>query len=162
MAKWTVGKGLTDYIALLGDLEFKTPVIIGLSIYEGAKIVADHIRENIEEMDVAPDKSTKEGRRLPIRAERDGMLAGLGIAKMQQDGGFYNVKIGMDGYNSDVTAKYPKGKPNALIARSIESGTTFMQKNPFISDAVRKSRKRAEAAMRDECDKQIRIAMKEG
>jgi len=160
MAKWTVGKGLDDYIARLGNLEYKAPGVCGMAIYQGAKIVADKIRSNIEALPVAESKSTKGGRRNPTQAEKDGLLEGLGVAKKQTDGSFINVKIGMDGYNSDVTAKYPNGKPNAMIARSIESGTTFMNRIPFISRAVSSTKAAAEAAMKDEVDKQIAKIMK--
>ncbi len=165
MAKMTVGNGITEYIALFGNLEFSTSLIIGKSIYEGAKIVADAIREEIKSLPVVPDdaeerKSQRGKKRNPTQTEIDGMLEGLGIAKMQNDSGFYNVKIGMDGYNANVTEEYPNGKPNAMIARSIESGTSFMRKNAFITRAVRKTRKQAENAMKDEVDKQINKIMK--
>lgn len=160
MAKWTVGKGLDDYIALLGNLEFKAPDVCGMAIYQGAKIVADQIRSNIEALPVSESKSTKGGRRNPTQAEKDGLLEGLGVAKKQTDGSFINVKIGMDGYNNDRTKKYPNGKPNAMIARSIESGTTFMNRIPFISRAVSSTKAAAEAAMKDEVDKQIAKIMK--
>lgn len=161
MAKFTVGKGLDEYISLLGNLEFKTPAVIGKSIYQGAKIVADQVRSNIEALPVS-EKSGGQGRRNPTQVEKAGMLEGLGIATMQNDGGYYNVKIGMDGYNSDITDKYPKGKPNAMVARSVESGTTFIRRNPFISRAVSATRAAAENAMREEVDKQITEIMGSG
>lgn len=160
MAKFTVGKGLDDYIALLGNLEFKSEEIVGHSIYEGAKIVADEIRANIESLPVSANKSGRSGRRNPTQVEKDGLLDGLGVAKMRNDNGNFNVKIGMDGYNADITAKYPKGKPNAMVARSIESGTYFMNRNPFISRAVRSAKAAAEEAMKAEIDKQIAKTMK--
>jgi len=160
MAKFEVGRGLDDYIALLGNLEFKTPAIIGRSVYEGAKIVADQIHRNIEALPTGTkrDKIPRD----PTPVEKAGMLDGLGIARHQWDGSYYNVKIGMDGYNSDRTKKYPNGKPNALIARSIESGSTVMKRNAFISRAVSSSRSAAEEAMKNECDKQIQETMGDG
>jgi hypothetical protein len=165
MAKMTVGNGITDYLAQLGNLEFSTSAVIGKSVYQGAKIVADGIREEIKSLPVVPDdseerRSQRGTKRNPTQTEIDGLLDGLGVAKMRNDSGFHNVKIGMDGYNANVTEKYPKGKPNAMIARSIESGTTFMRKNAFITRAVRKTRKQAENAMQEEVDKQINKIMK--
>lgn len=148
MAKWIVGKGLDDYIALLGNLEFKSEAVCGLAIYDGAKIVADAIHSEIAALPTSPNKSNRHGKRNPTQVEKDGMLAGLGIAKKQISGSFINVKIGMDGYNGDVTEQYPNGKPNVMVARSIESGTTFMKKNPFISRAVNRTKAQAEEAMK--------------
>lgn len=162
MAKFQVGKGIDDYIAQLGNLEFKAPGVCGMAIYQGAKIVADQIKANIEALPVSDNKGGNQGRRNPTQTEKDGLIKGLGIAKKQNDGGYINVKIGMDGYNADVTEKYPKGKPNAMVARSIESGTTFMRRIPFISNGVRAAKAQAEAAMKDEVDKQISQIMGKG
>ncbi len=158
MAKWTVGKGLDEYISLLGNLEFKSPAIIGKSTYQGAKIVADQIHANIQGLPTGTKREKIP--RNPTEEEKAGMLEGLGIAKHRVDGSFYNVKIGMDGYNNDRTEKYPNGKPNAMIASSIESGSTVMRRNPFISRAVNTTKAAAEAAMAAEVDKQIKQIMK--
>lgn len=146
MAKMTIGKGMDEYLAKLGNLEFAAPGLVGQAIYEGAKVVADQVRAEIEALPTAESKRVAIPRD-PTQVEKDGLLDGLGVAKKKNDGGYINVKIGMDGYNTDKTKKYPKGKPNAMIARSIESGSTVMKRNAFISRAVNKTKKEAEAAM---------------
>lgn len=146
MAKMTIGKGMDEYLAKLGNLEFAAPGLVGQAIYEGAKVVADQVRAEIEALPTAESKRVATPRD-PTQVEKDGLLDGLGVAKKKNDGGYINVKIGMDGYNTDKTKKYPKGKPNAMIARSIESGSTVMKRNAFISRAVNKTKKEAEAAM---------------
>ena len=146
MAKMTIGKGMDEYLAKLGNLEFAAPGLVGQAIYEGAKVVADQVRAEIEALPTAESKRVAIPRD-PTQVEKDGLLDGLGVAKKKNDGGYINVKIGMDGYNTDKTKKYPKGKPNAMIARSLESGSTVMKRNAFISRAVNKTKKEAEAAM---------------
>ena len=150
MAKFQVGKGLDEYIANLGNLEFRTPEIVGKAIFDGAKIVADQIRANIEALPVQSGPVKRNERREPTQVEKDGMLASLGVAKMQNDGGFYNVKIGMDGYNAaKPTEKYPRGKANAMVARSINAGTTWVNRHPFINQAVNQTKALAEEAMKN-------------
>ena len=146
MAKMTIGKGMDEYLAKLGNLEFAAPGLVGQAIFEGAKIVTDQVRAEIEALPTAESKRVATPRD-PTQVEKDGLLDGLGVAKKKNDSGYINVKIGMDGYNTDKTKKYPKGKPNAMIARSIESGSTVMKRNAFISRAVNKTKKDAEAAM---------------
>ena len=146
MAKMTIGKGMDEYLAKLGNLEFAAPGLAGQAIYEGAKVVADQVRAEIEALPTAESKRVAIPRD-PTQVEKDGLLDGLGVAKKKNDSGYINVKIGMDGYNTDKTKKYPRGKPNAMIARSIESGSTVMKRNAFISRAVNKTKKDAEAAM---------------
>lgn len=164
MARYTIGKGLDDYLAQLGNLERSAKPVIGMAIYQGAKVVADEIRSEIEALPTEPvgvnPESGKKSRRNLTQVEKDGLLEGLGVTKMKDDSGVWNVKIGMDGYNANVTAKWPYGKPNAMIARSLERGTSFMTRIPFIARAVRKSRKQAETAMQAEVDKEIKKRMK--
>lgn len=155
MARFTVGKGLDEYLAQLGNLEQRARPVIGLAVYEGAKVVADAVRKEIEGLPVESTNSKGSGRRNLLPVEKEGLLEGLGVAKMKNENGFWNVKVGMDGYNADVTKKWPYGKPNAMIARSLEKGTSFLVRNAFVSRAVRKARRQAEGAMRDEVDKQI-------
>lgn len=158
MAKFYVGKGLDEYLAQLGNLEFEAPDMIGKAIYPGAKLVADGIREAIRALpiDNTPGRVMNGVRTV----EQTGLLEGLGVATMQNDNGYFNVKIGMDGYNRQITEKYPNGHPNAMVARSIESGTSFMQRIPFINNTTRRLKKAAEKVMADTIDKEIKSTMK--
>ena len=159
MAKLTVGTGLTKYLEQLGNLADRADGMAGRAIYEGAKIVADQIRSNIQALPVQDGTPRTGTRRNPTQVEKDGMLAGLGVAKKQDDGGFINVKIGMDGYNSHVTEKYPKGHPNAMIARTINAGSTYMNRIPFIDNAVRATKAAAEKAMEEVINEGIEETM---
>lgn len=161
MAKFTVGKGLDDYIAKLGDLEYRADGLAGRAIYEGAKIVADKIRSNIEALPVQVGSPKNGARRDPTQVEKDGMLAGLGVAKKQVSDGFINVKIGMDGYNEHVTPKYPKGHPNSMIARTINAGSTWMNRHPFINNAVSSTKKAAEEKMKEIIENGIEETMQD-
>lgn len=149
MARMTVGAGMDRYIQQLTNLEFKSPHIAGKAVYEGAKIVADAIKAEIESLPVEESRHHDEDDKTNgvTRAQKDGLRDGFGIATMRQEGSFYNVKAGFHGYNSVKTKKYPEGQPNAMIARSVESGTSFRKKNPFVARAVRKSRNAAEQKM---------------
>lgn len=158
MAKFNVGKGLEEYLEKLGNLQDISPGLAGRAIYEGAKIVADQIRANIQALPV--QTGPVKGRRDPYQDEVDGLLAGLGIAKKRVEGGYINVKIGMDGYNSRVTEKYPKGHPNAMIARSINIGTTFVNRHPFINQAVRSTKAAAEEKMKEVIETGIEETMR--
>ena len=149
MAKFQVGKGIDEYISQLQNLEFHSDELIGRAIYKGADIVADAIKANIQSL---PSSACTD-------VEKAGLLNGFGIARMQDEGGYFNVKAGFDGYNDDVTKKWPHGKPNSMIARSIEGGTSWKAKHPFIAPAVRSSKDAAEKAMAEEIDKGINETM---
>lgn len=162
MAKMTIGVGIEQYMAQLKNLEFESPHIAGRAVYEGAKIVADAVKQEIEALPVERSRkySGDDKAHGVTQSQKDGLRSGFGIAKMRADGSFYHVKLGFHGYNGTVTEKYPGGQPNAMIARSVESGTSFRTKNPFISRAVRRTKAAAEKKMAQVVDEEVKKIMK--
>ena len=80
----------------------------------------------------------------------------MGIAKMKRkEGGVFDVKLGFDGYNEVKTKKYPNGQPNAMIARSINSGSSYMRRQPFMDMTIRVSKDRAEAAIEKKFNEEL-------
>lgn len=155
-------KNMQEYELRLSRLGKKTKEIAGIAIYEAADIVANEIRRGIEALPVVSGYGTPE-KPLPggvTKAQKEGLLDGLGIAKMQDDGGFLNVKIGFDGYNATTTDRYPKGQPNQLVARGAESGTTWKKKSPFVRPAVNRAKPAAEQKMQQVIDQEINTVMK--
>lgn len=159
MAKITF-PGLADYELMLSRLSKGADDIAGKAIYAGAELVADAIRQNIQSLEAVPDElgarayQAKDPAPLTYSA-KDGLLDGLGISRLQDDNGYYNVKIGFDGYNELETKKYPHGQPNVLIARSLESGSSIAQKRPFVRPAVNAVKAQAEARMAEVIDREI-------
>lgn len=158
MATFTF-KGLEEYELKLAKLELNTEKIIGKAVYAGAGVVADAVRKNISSLPIVPPKNSFGTATAPISgvtaAQKAGLVDGFGISRMQLDNGYYHVKLGFDGYNRTRTKKYPSGQPNILIARSVENGTSFRSKQPFVSPAVRSSRKAAEQKMKEILDEEI-------
>lgn len=162
MAKWIVGKGLNNYIAYLQSIEAVTDEMIGEAVYDMAKVVADKVRDNIEALPAA--QKGKTSYRVSehwvmsqlSEEQKQGLLDGFGVSRLQDDSGYRNVKLGFDGYNSIKTKKYPQGQPNALIARVTESGSSYREKTPFIRPAVNAARKPAEKAGQAKIDEKIK------
>lgn len=160
MAKWIVGKGLDSYISYLQKIDAVTDEVIGEAVYEMAKVVADSVRASIQALPTVSNEANiatyKKGYSRLSDKEKQGLLDGFGVSPMQDDNGFVNVKLGFDGYNSVKTKKYPKGQPNALIARVTESGSSYREKTPFIRPAVKAARKPAEKAGQAKIDEKIK------
>ena len=158
---------LEDYELRLSRLAGRTEEIAGKAIYAGADIITNAIRANIEGLAAVDDRAgaiayQKKAPAPLTRTAKQGLLDGLGITPMQDDGGYYNVKVGFDGYNDIPTRKYPNGQPNQLIARSLESGSSIAQKHPFIRPAINASRKAAEAKMAEVLDEEPLARVIEG
>lgn len=147
MAKLTVGNGINEYISNLERLNQLTPEMIGRSIYEGAKIVTDRARKEIEAL---PESDVD-------RVQKEGLLNGLGIANLRQTMTSSDVKVGIDGYNAKKTKTFPNGQPNVMVARAVISGTSFHpKKNDFMSRAAKGAMSEAENAMKEEFDNQLK------
>lgn len=153
---------LRDYELMLGKIGDASKDICGAAIYEGAKIIADEVKNNLNSLNVTTDElamlKAKKGEPTYItQRAKEGLIKSFGVTPMSQDkDGIYNVKLGFDGYNDVKTKKWPKGQPNQLIARACESGSSAMIKQPFFREAVQKTRKKAESRMAEVLDEKIK------
>lgn len=145
-------------LSKLADPELAKDVVMA-----GAQPVADEIRKSIEALPEDKFRYLKENEvftGVPKQQKQD-LLDSLGITPPDIDfDGNTNTKIGFDGYGKLPTKKYPKGVPNQLLARAVESGSSVRKKTPFIRKAVNKSKKLAEAEMQKKLDEKIKIIMK--
>ena len=150
--------GADSFISMVEELAFNSESIASMAVYKGAETIADGIRDSIEKIPSRDANATrsKEKVRGITDVEREGLLNGLGVAQHRKKAGDVDTKIGFDGYNANVTKAYPKGHPNSMIARSIESGTSWLNKTPFIAPAVRRLRAAATEAMQKELDDYIK------
>lgn len=152
-----------DFLFKLSQIEMLTrEEIIGGALYAGTAIATDMVRAELEAIPTDESYGTAEHPTTgPKAIQKEGLSRSLGIAEMKDDGtSFYTTKIGFDDYNRVKTKRWPNGQPNQMVARSIESGTTWMQKNPFIKRAAAKSRKKAEAAMKQHVKEAVEKIMK--
>ena len=153
---------LRDYELMLGKIGDASKDICGAAIYEGAKIIADEVKNNLNSLNVTTDElamlKAKKGEPTYItQRAKEGLIKSFGVTPMSQDkDGIYNVKLGFDGYNDVKTKKWTKGQPNQLIARACESGSSAMIKQPFFREAVQKTKKKAESRMAEVLDEKIK------
>ena len=145
--------GMDEYMAKLRKLGAAGPKICKAAVFEGGDELADAIRAKIEAMPTTEDKAAIIAwkQETPVSEitedQKKGLLDGLYLKKMREDSGFIYTQIGFSGYNNTKTQKYPNGQPNALIARSIESGSSARQKKPFIRPTVNSVKAAAVARM---------------
>lgn len=161
-------KGIWEYSKVLETLDNESERIIQSAVYKGAALVADEIKQGIKSLPIEegnnglPPLGTAEHKLTGVsRKQKGDLLDSFGLAPIQNDGGYIQTKAGVDGYGSIPTKKYPQGVPNVMLMRSIESGTTFRQKNPIFRKATNRARKRAEQAMSKEIDEQLEQRFKQ-
>lgn len=130
-----------DYTVRLLKLANTSDEMMKKAVYAGTAVVADKIRANLEANLAGSSQST------------GALSASLGITPISQDkDGFWNAKIGFDGYDE-------KGVPNQLKARVMESGSSKVKKRPFVRPAVNAARQASVEAMKQSIEKDIEETM---
>ena len=144
--------GMTEVSDLLGKLEQQAPAVAAQALYDGAGIMAGEIRKGAESIRTAPFKYAAHGStRLPSPEEKEIVVAaGAGIAKFDKAGTEVNTSVG---YRASGYANLNgKQKPIPQIVNAINSGTSFMGKQPFIRKAASSGSPRAMQAMKDKIE----------
>lgn len=136
--------GLEAYAKQLEQLGKEAPKIVNVSLYEGAKVLADAVKAEIP------------GLKLPSERQKKGLKEGLGVAHFWHKDGTVMTKIGFDGYNEVKTKRWPRGQPNVVIARALIRGTSWMTPDRFTDRAARKARQASIEAIRQKMDAEIR------
>ena len=130
--------GMDELSKRLGKLGVKAQEIASLSLYEGAGVMADAVSQAVRGIVTEPFRyGTIDNRRKPSPEEKAILVnAKKGVSKFKKthDAVYTNVGLNNSGY-----AKL-KGKtvPVPMIAHAINSGTSFMQPQPFFQKATSK------------------------
>lgn len=147
-----------EYEFKLSRLSYSSPEIVKAAIRAGARVVADAIRKALDALPTDKFRYLKDDEKYkgPTEREKADLLASFGITPVTRDkNDNWNAKIGFDGYGSMPTKKYPRGVPNQLVARSIESGSSVRKKTPFVRNTVNRMKKAAQDAMAHVADEEI-------
>ena len=143
--------GMAEISELLDKMDEKAPGVASKALYEGAGIMADEIKKGAATIRTAPFKwaSSQKGQtRLPSPEEKEiVMQAGAGIAKFNKNGTEVDTSVGYR--NAGYAQLKGKTVPIPKIVNSINSGTSFMSKQPFVRKAASSGGKKAIAAMKE-------------
>ena len=161
VARWIVNnEAINSYLSMLKKMQVNSDEIIRRAIYPAAGIMADAIKKEVDNLPIVSPKERGTEKKGITSKQKEGLQDSLGISPMKERDGVISAKIGFDGYNSVKTKKFPNGQPNAMIARSINSGTSFREKTQFMDKAIRKNRKKVEKEIEKQLDEQIKKIMK--
>jgi len=156
MAMSLKAKGLDDLITALHQLDMDTEGIISAAMYDGAGMILDAIKKEIEQL---PEdngyKKPGDLRDVVTSDEKKDLLTHIGIARYTKKGGSVHTAIGFNGYSSHRTKKYPNGVPITILARSIESGSSVRKKRPFVRTAVKNVQEQVTAMMQEKMAEEI-------
>lgn len=124
------------------------------ALYEGAKVLADAMKSEIEglptdDRGIHIEAGSTDVLQGPRARQKAGLLESMGVAVFRQEKGGWTTHLGFDGRNDIQTARWTGGQPNSMVARSVNAGTYFMRANPFIDRTRSQYAKAAQAAMEE-------------
>ena len=138
-------EGLNEVSELLIRFGDKAEDVASGALFEGAGVVADAFSRAAGSITTAPFKG-KRVERLPSPEEKAAVIGKSGIARFNKNGSEVDTVVGISRNAGYVNLG--KRKTAVLeIARSINSGTSFMTKQPVFRKAASGSKKAAESAI---------------
>ena len=148
---------ITVALAKAGDA---APGIAAAALYEGAGVIADEISRQARGLETSRFRYANGWQRKPSPEEKEALVSAgaAGIAKFQQTGNSVNTSVGYG--RSGYATVNGKTKPVAVIANAINSGTSFMKKQPFIRKAVSQSKNKATEAITKKVEQMVSEIMK--
>ena len=149
--------GMDDFLAELNNLGEKSAGAAKRCLYDGAAVAAAAIRDAVEKLPLDDDPRKPYTGPLRVITERDrqDLADCIGISQIKQDASAWTVSTSFTGYISRTEKDYPDGVPAAMIARSIESGSSVRAKNPFFRRAMNRAKAQITQAMQQSLDESI-------
>ena len=160
MAREMKTEGIEEISRALEKLGAQAGAVASHALYVGAGIVADAVQSAVDGLETEPFRFADEAHPRKCSPQEKAALVrhAAGIARFEKSGAEVSTSVGLkdSGYANIA------GKQAALplIARSINSGTTFRQKQPFFRHAVNKAKGKASAAIAAEVEKAVNDIMR--
>lgn len=139
--------GFDELFNRMNKLPEEAAKVAAEALYDGAGVVADAVSNAVQGIATEPFKYAKGGKMRKPSPEEKAIVAGAkhGVAKFRKTGISVQTSVGYQ--NAGYAVLNGKTKPVPQIANSINSGTSFMQKQPFMRKAFSQSKGAATAAI---------------
>ena len=135
--------GADELLRKMDKLPEKAAKVAAQALYEGAGVMADAVSQAVRGIATEPFRYAVGGHRRKPSPEEKALLeaAPKGVAKFRKNGVSVDtsVGLGLSGYGQIKD----KTKPVPQIANAINSGTSFMEKQPFFRKAVSQAKGQA-------------------
>ena len=147
--------GIEELSRKLSALESSAEEVAARALYDGAGVMADAYTHAASSIKAQKFRYAFGGRkRYPSFEEKAAVEGKTGIAKFDKNGSEVETSVGLSGKLGYVTIG---GKQKAVrkIAYAINSGTSFMTKQPVFRKAATQAREAASAAIVSKADQLI-------
>jgi glutamate synthase domain-containing protein 1 len=147
-------EGMTEISEMLTQMAERAQGAAAQGLYDGAGVMADAIAAGAKSIKTEPfHYAAVPGitTRMPSPEEKEIVLnAAAGIAKFHKSGTEVDTSVGYQ--NSGYALLKGKVVPVPKIVNAINSGTSFMQKQPFVRKAARQATPKAMAAIKSKIE----------
>ena len=144
-------EGMAELSEMLQRMEENASKVASMALYDGAGIMADEINRQAAGIQTAPFHYAVFITRQPSPEEKDLVMQGAGIAKFDKNGTEVGTSVGYG--NAGYGDLKGKQVPIPKIVNAINSGTSFMQKQPFVRKAEKAGGTRAMQAMKESIER---------
>ena len=141
--------GMEELLKKMDKLPEIADKVAAEALYEGAGVVADQVSQAVRGIATEPFRYAAGGRTRKPSPEEKAIMQGAakGISKFRRDGASINTSVGIQ--KAGYAVLDGKTKPIPLIANAINSGTSFMEKQPFMRKAFSQSKGSAMQAIEE-------------
>lgn len=139
--------GMEEISRKLADVAEKAPEVAARALYDGAGVMADAYTQAVDSIKAEEFRYAFNGhKRLPSHEEKAALQGKTGIAKFRKNGSEVETSVGLSGRLGYANID---GKQVAVrkIAYAINSGTSFMAKQPVFRRAATQAKGAASAAI---------------
>ena len=141
-------KGFDELRRSMEKLPEKAADVAALALYEGAGVMADAVSQAVQGIVAKRVKyPAPEGKQRMPSPEEKAILqnAKHGVARFKKNLDGVSTSVGFQ--NSGYAELNGRTVPVPVIANAINSGTSFMKKQPFLRRAFSQNKRAAEAAI---------------
>ena len=145
--------GIEELSRKLTDLGDRAEEVAAKALYAGAGVMANAYRNAAASVRAQPFRYAVFKKRDPSFEEKAAIQGQTGIAKFDKSGSEVQTSVGLKGSGYVTIA----GKQKAVrkIANAINSGTSFMDKQPFMRKATSTAKAAAQAAIEKKITEEI-------
>jgi len=147
-------EGMDELIATLNKLGQNAGRAAASGLYEGAGVMADEIQSAAGQIRTAPFHYAVFIQRDVSPEEKAVVQNGIGISRFDFTGDGVNTAVGY-GRASGYAMMAGRRKPIPQIANAINSGTSFMRKQPYVRNASITGSGKASAAIVKKIEEKI-------
>ena len=147
-------EGMEELSRKLSELDERAGDVAARALYAGAGVMADAYAQAVNSIKTDKFRYAFNGQKRSVSPEEKAALQGkIGIAKFDRDGSEVNTAVGISG--GGYVEIGGKRKAVRMLANAINSGTSFMVKQPVFRRAKTQARAAASEAIAQRADQLI-------